>query len=84
MSLARGMLLAAMIRNPGTINLKLWPFAIHYAANMLNSTPTLSGFTPKEIFVEVKGDRNFCDHHTFGSQVFSLNLTTQRHNKSPT
>ena len=56
-SLARAMLLTAMIKNPSVVALAFWPCAVHYAANAINNTPNSSGFAPKEIFKGVKGDR---------------------------
>ena len=83
-SLARAMLFTAMIKNPTVITLQFWPFAVHYAVDILNNTPNSSGFTPKEIFTGVKGDRNFKNFHTFGSPAFVLHPTIQKGNKLPT
>ena len=83
-SLARAMLFTAMIKNPGAVTLKLWPFAVHYAADILSNTPTSSGFTLKEIFIGVKGDRNFKNFHAFGSPAFVLDPIIQRGSKLPT
>ena len=71
------MLFAVMIRNLGAITLKLWPFAAHYATGILKNTPASSGFTPKEIFTRVKGDRNFKNFNTFGLPAFVLDPAIQ-------
>ena len=83
-SLARAMLFTAMIKNPVVITLQFWPYAVHYAVEIINNTPNSSGFTPKEIFTGVKGHRTFKNFHTFGSPAFVLNPTIQRGNKLPT
>ena len=51
---------------------------------ILNNTPNSSGFTPKEIFTGVKGDRSLKNFHTFSSPCFVLNATIQKGNKLPT
>jgi len=63
-SLARAMLFNAMIKWLFTVHLGLWPYAVHYAVDVLNNTPKSYGFTSKEIFTGVKGDRSFHHFHT--------------------
>lgn len=83
-ALARAMLFNAMIKWPSTIHLGLWPYAVHYAVDVLNNTPKSCGFTPKEIFTRVKGDRSFRHFHIWGSLAFVLDPTIQQGKKIPT
>ena len=84
MSFSRAMLFAAMIKNPTVVTLSFWPLAVHYATCILNNTPNTSGFTPKEIFTGVKGDRYLKHFHTFGSPDFVLDPRIQQGNKLTT
>ena len=83
-NLARAMLFNAMIRWPDTIHLSFWPYAVHYATDILNNTPKSSGFSPKEIFTGIKGDRSLRHFHTFGSPAFVLHPTIANGKKLPT
>ena len=57
---------------------------MYYTANILNNISTSSGFTLKEIFTGVKGNRNFKNFHAFGLLAFVIDPTIQRGNKLPT
>ena len=82
-SLARAMLFNSMMKWPNAIHLGYWPFAVHYAVEILNNTPKPSGFTPKEIFTGTKGDRNFKHYHTFGCPAYVLDPALQAGHKIP-
>jgi len=53
------------------------------AADVHNSTPTLSGLTPEEIFTGVKGRNRLQDFHTFGCPIFVLDPSLQQGHKIP-
>ena len=78
------MLLNALIKWPLTIHLGYWPFVIHYAVDILNNTSGPSGFTPKEIFTGIKGERNLKNFCTFSSPACILNPALALGKKLPT
>jgi len=77
------MLFNAMIKWPSTIHLGYWPFAVAYAVDILNNIPKSYGFTPKEIFTGIKGDRSFKNYYTFGSPTYVLDTSLQAGKKIP-
>jgi hypothetical protein len=77
------MLIHAMLSWPDIIQENLWPFAMQLAADVHNSTPTLSGLTPEEIFTGVKGRNRLQDFHTFGCPIFVLDPSLQQGHKIP-
>jgi hypothetical protein len=80
---ARTMLIHAMLSWPDIIQENLWPFAMQLAVDLHNSTPTLSGLTPEEIFTGVKGRNRLQDFHTFGCPIFVLDPSLQQGHKIP-
>ena len=72
-----------MIKNPSAIFLGFFHFTIHCAEDVLNNTLTSSGFTPKELFTCLKGDRSFKKFHAFGPPTFVLDPTIQKVKKLP-
>ena len=83
-NLARAILFNTMIRWPDTVHLSFWPYAVHYATDILNNTPKSSGFSPKEIFTGIKGDRSLRHFHTFHSPAFVLHPTITNEKKLST
>ena len=83
-SLARAILLHAMMHCTHTIHLGLWPCAVHCAIEILNNTPKSNGFTPKEIYSGAKGVRSFKHFHAFGSPNYVLHPTIFDDKKLPT
>ena len=82
-SLVRTMLFNTMIKWPNVVHLRYWPFAVHYAIEILNNTPKLSDFTLKEIFTGIKGERNFKHYYTFRSPAYVLHPSLQAGRKIP-
>jgi len=81
---ARTMLLHAIRRWPDTISEDLWPFALKLAVDIHNSTPTISGLSPDEIFSGQKSTASkFKDFHPFGCPVFVLEASLQDGHRIP-
>ena len=78
------MLFTAMIKWLHVANVGLWPHVVYYAVDMLNNAPNSSGFTPKEIFSGIQGDRSFRHFHVFGSPAYVLDPRLQEGNTLPT
>jgi hypothetical protein len=77
------MLIHATISWPDIISDTLWPYALRLAVDLHNSTPTNSGFTPKEIFTGLKGRNSLPDFHPFGCPIFILEPSLQQGHKIP-
>ena len=60
------------------------PYTIYYTVDILNNTPSPSGFTPKEIFTGIRGDRNLKHFHTFELLACILDLILASGKKLPT
>ena len=82
-SLAQAMLFNVIIKWPNIINVGFWPYAVHYAVDILNNTPNSSGFTPREIFTGSQTDRSLKNFHTFRLPAYVLDPTIQQGKKLP-
>jgi hypothetical protein len=80
---ARTMSIHAMIQWPAIITETLWPYALHLAIDLHNSTPGTSGMTPEEIFTGYKHRNKLSDFHSFGCPIFVLDPTLQQGHKIP-
>ena len=53
-TLARSMILRAIIKCPDAANFYFWPFVISHVVEILNNTQKYFGLTPMEIFTGIK------------------------------
>ena len=83
MHLAIAMLFTAMTKWPSTIRLGCWPNAVKFSVDVLNDTPKQSGFTPKQTFTGVSGERYFRHFHTFGLPTCVLDPVLRYGQKIP-
>ena len=73
LSMARTMLIHAMIRWPEVIKLEIWPMAVTYAVWIYNRMPKTNGLSPLELLTSSKYSRNgLMNCRVFGSPAYVL------------
>jgi len=80
---ARTMLIHAMLSWPEIITENLWPFAIQYAVDLHNNTPSSCGISPLEIFSGTKHHNILQNFHTSGCPLYVLEPTLCQNHKLP-
>jgi hypothetical protein len=69
------MLIHTMLSWPEIRTENLWPFAIQYAVDLHNFTPSPTGLSPLEIFSATKYHNHTQNFPTFGCPIFVLEPT---------